>query len=445
MSVKTLYKPSAKMREVVHDAHLSKYRLLVGPVRSGKSFVANDVALREIQELPPCNVLMSGFSISSVARNVLAEWKEMIDPQDRGLFRNVRDGKDDFMVINWRGLRGKRFYVRGAGKENDYKQIQGATFGYWYGDELTRHCESFVDMAMTRLSPPWALGTWTTNTDSPFHFVNTRFIEDKTLRKVSKSGRCLLKVWQFRLTDNPSLDAGFVQSLKQLYTGVFYKRYILSMWVVAEGAIYDFFDERENTIPAPPGPANAHYVASDYGTGAPTAFLLFGVNNALTPKVWCEREWYWDSRKQQGQLTDADQSKKLEQFLGWQNIRTKKPLGDGTTPIIPRGIYIDPSAASFKLQLRRDGFLMLKDADNDVLNGIRTQARMLKLKEYAICQCCTQTIGDYDAYVWDDKAQLKGEDKPLKQNDHTKDAERYFLHSIYGKRAIDYSQLTKWD
>ncbi len=443
MTAKVIYKPSAKMREVVRDAHLSKYRLLVGPVRSGKSYTANDVSIREIQDLPPCNVLLSGYSISSVARNVLAEWKEMIDPQDRGLFRNVRDGKDDYMVINWRGLRGKRFYVRGSGKDNDYKQIQGATFGYWYGDELTRHCESFVNMAMTRLSPPWALGTWTTNTDSPFHYVNTRFVEDKSLYKVH-NGRALLRAWRFRLTDNPSLDADFVRSLKQLYTGVFYKRYILSMWVVAEGAIYDFFDEHQQVISAPPGPANAYYITSDYGTGAPTAFLLMGVNNSLKPRAWCEREWYWDSKKQQGQLTDADYSKKLMEFLGWKDIRNKRPLGGAIEPIMPRGIYVDPSAASFKLQLKRDGFLMLKDADNTVLDGIRTQARMLKLGEYAVCAGCTQTIADYDAYVWDEKAQLKGEDKPLKNQDHTKDAERYFLHSIYGKRVIDYSELTKW-
>ncbi len=87
---------------------------------------------------------------------------------------------------------------------------------------------------------------------------------------------------------------------------------------------------------------------------------------------------------------------------------------------------------------------MLKDADNSVLDGIRTQARMLKNGEYAICAGCTQTIADYDAYCWDAKAQLKGEDKPLKQNDHTKDAERYLLHSLYGKRILDYGELTKW-
>lgn len=440
---KVLYKPSAKMKQVYREAHLAKYRFLEGPVRSGKTFVANDVVLKEIQELPPCNVLLSGYSISSVGRNILAEWKEIIDPKDVGLFRNTRDAKDDYMVIDWRGLRGKRFYVRGAGKDNDYKQIQGATFGYWYADELTRHCESFVDMAMTRLSPPWSLGTWTTNADSPFHYVNTRFIEDKALYAVGSGGRSLLKRWRFSLKDNPSLTPEYVESLGRLYTGVFHKRYVLSMWVVAEGSIYDFFDDKVHVIKKPPGPANAYYVCCDYGTGAPTAIILFGVNSALRPKVWAEREWYWDSKKQGGQLTDADYSRKMMNFLGWSSMRPRSPLRDGTNPVLPRKIFVDPSAASFKLQLQRDGFTGVKDADNDVLNGIRTQARMLKLREYAVCECCKQTAADYEGYVWDSKAQLKGEDKPLKQNDHTKDTERYLLQTLFGKRVLDLNILAQ--
>lgn len=438
---KVIYHPSQKMRRVYREACLAKYRFLEGPVRSGKTFVANDLALCEIQKLPPCNVLVSGYSISSVARNVLAEWKEEIDPKDKGLFRNVRDGKDDYMVIDWRGLRGKRFYIRGAGKDNDFKQIQGATFGYWYADELTRHCENFVDMSMTRLSPPWALATWTTNADSPFHFVNVRFIEDEKLYKADANGRSLLRRWRFSLHDNPSLTPEYVDSLSRLYTGVFHKRYIQSLWVVAEGSVYEFFDDKIHIISKPPGPANAYYLSCDYGTGAPTAMILFGVNTNLRPKIWAEREMYWDSKQTGQQLTDTEYSKKMMNFLGWQSMRPRVPLAAGIEPILPRRIFIDPSAASFKVQLQRDGFTMVRDADNDVLDGLRTQARMLKVGDYAVCQACKQTALDYEGYVWDMKAQLKGEDKPLKQNDHTKDAERYMLHSMFGKRTLDYNLM----
>jgi PBSX family phage terminase large subunit len=418
------------MRRVHREAGGAKYRILEGAVRSAKSYTANDVAIAEIQKLPPCKVLMSGYSISSVARNVLAEWKEEIDPYGKNLFRNERDGKDDYMVIDWRGLRGKKFYVRGAGKDHDHKQIQGATFGYWYADEVTRHCENFVDMAMTRLSPPWAKSIWTTNPDSPFHFVKKRFLDKKDLFAVDADEMALFRQWTFYLEDNPSLAPEYIDNLKRIYTGVFYKRYILSMWVVAEGSIYDFFDENIHIIDRPPR-AKFYVIGCDYGTGAPTAAILFGVNPETRPRIWAEREWYWDSKEHERQMTDEEYSREIrawiDKYKGGKKVRR---------------FYLDPSSASFRVQLRRDK-LNARYADNAVLDGIRTQARMLKNGEYAICRACKQTALDYNGYVWDEKAQLKGEDKPVKKNDHTKDAERYVLHSMFGTSTLDYNALLK--
>lgn len=409
------------MRDVFNTAKYAKFRLLEGAVRSGKSYVSNDVAISEISKLPPCNILISGYSISSVARNVLAEWKEMIDPNRKKLFFIVKDGKDEYLKINWRGLKNKKFYIRGAGKDSDFKQIQGATFGYWLADEVVRHTESFVDMAMTRLSLPYAKAIWTMNPDSPFHFVKERFIDDESLYFTDNNGYSLYKKWTFYLKDNPSLTKEYVDSLKKLYSGVFYKRYIQSLWVIAEGAIYDFFDTDTHVITKCPK-AREYIVGIDYGTGNPTCFGLFGFNPATRPKIWLEREYYYDSKREARQKTDGEFSNDLKLWLGGCQ---------------PSQIIVDPSAASFKLQLQRDGFYQLIDADNSVLDGIRTQSRMLKSGDYAIHEDCEQTIMDYNAYVWDEKAQLRGEDKPIKQHDHTKDRERYVLQTIFGADTLD--------
>ncbi len=426
---KIIYRPSPKSVDVRQNAHLAKFRLLDGAVRSGKSFVGNDVAIREIMDLPPCDVLVSGYSISSVARNIIAEWKGMIDPKNRGLFHHVKEEKDDFIRINWRGLKDKKFYVRGAGKEHDFKQIQGATFGYWLSDEMTRHTESFVDMAMTRLSPPWAKALFTTNSDSPYHFVKTRFIDDPALYAVDGAGFSLWRRWTFFLRDNPSLTPEYIESLKRMYHGVFYKRYIESMWVAAEGVIYDFWDEDDFVVSRTPE-VDYWVVGIDYGTGNPTAMILFGVRHSegKGPRIWAEKEYWYDSTKTERQKTDAEYSEDLRTFLGG---------------IKPRKIIVDPSAASFKEQLRRDRFVGITDADNSVLDGIRTQARMLKNREYLIKARCRNTIKEYLGYVWDKKVQeKKGADKPLKQHDHTKDAERYVLQTLFGNRRVDYHSFT---
>lgn len=429
---RTIYKPSKKMLAAYHGAKHAKFRLLVGAVRSSKTYTANDIGLRDLQPLPACNVLISGHSISTAGRNILGEWKTAIDPHNKGLFQHHHDNKDDFMTINWRGLRNKRFYVRGAAKENDYESIQGATFGYWYGDELTRHAESFVDMAMTRLSPPWSKGLFTTNPDNPYHYVKKRFLDDEALYDKDSDGNSLWAAWSFVLRDNPSLTAEYMEMLERMYSGVFYDRYVRGLWTMAEGLIYDFFTNESCTLATPPK-AESYSVTIDYGTTNPTAFILMGESDRTGSalRCWAEREYYYDSAEHGNrQKTDEQYSADLRRFLG---------------DVMPSAIYVDPSAASFIAQLINDGFTNVIKADHVVKDGIRTQARMLQSGAYKVCRCCVNTIKEYLSYLWDKRAQLRGEDAPLKQRDHTKDAERYYLHTKYTYEGnINYAHLTQW-
>lgn len=427
---KKIFIPSPKMRNAYSAILNSRFTFIEGSVRSGKSYTADAASIRKIQTLPPCNVLLSGYSISSIARNVIAQWQVLLEPYNRGIFKTCRDNKEDYLTIDYPGLADKKFYIRGAGKDHDYKQIQGATFGYWYADELTRHHESFVNIAFSRLSQSFSSGVATMNPDSPFHFVKKNFLDKQELFAAKDAdGKPRFSKFTFFLDDNPSLTKDYIDNLKSIYTGVFYKRYILSLWVLAEGAVYDFFDQalhvkQWHEFPKP----QRRVVGIDYGTGNPTCFLLFGVNMSANPKIWAEREFYYDSRRHNRQKTDDEYSADLKKFL------------DGTE--IDQ-IIVDPSAASFKAQLIKDGFMNITDANNEVLDGIRTQARMLKSGEYAISAVCKQTIEDYGGYVWDEKAQLRGEDKPLKQNDHTKDAERYVLYTLFGGKTIDYETFLR--
>lgn len=427
---RVIYKPTDKAKLVWRERKKSRIRFLEGAVRSGKSYTANDIAIHEIQRLPACDILVSGYSITSVARNVIAEWKKAIDPFNKGLFRMVRDGKDEYMKIDWRGLRNKKFYIRGAGKENDWMQIQGATFGYWLADELTRHCESFIDMALSRLSMDDAQAIWTTNPDHPLHFVKKRFIDDLELYKQNDDGTAEIARYTFYLTDNPSLSKPYIRSLQKLYRGVFADRFLRSKWVMAEGAIYDFFDTKANTVVYFRG-ALQRYICLDYGTRNPTCFLEFGRNDLHAkgePRVWSEREYYWDSIEEGRQKDDAEYAKDFVRFIGHGEY-------DCT-------IY-DPSAASLILAIKNElnrckKFMVFRPANNAVLDGIKTQQRMLASGEYKVGANCKQTIMDYGAYIWDKKKSERGEDAPVKDNDHTKDVERYLLHTLFGGSGIDY-------
>jgi PBSX family phage terminase large subunit len=430
MTTRVIYRPSLKARSVFKRRGDARIRFLEGAVRSSKSYTANDLAIKEIQELPPCNVLISGYSITSVARNVLAEWKRAINTNGRNFFRSVREEKDEYIVINWRGLKGKKFYIRGAGKENDYMQIQGATFGYWLADELTRHCESFVDMALSRMSQDFSLATWTTNPDNPLHYVKRRFIDDQSLYvKSPLTGRAELARFTFYLKDNPSLSRARVESLTKLYHGVFKKRYIESQWVMAEGAIYDFFNTDEHVVSRVPK-LRRRFVGVDYGTHNPTSFIMFGLPfDASDPcKIYAEREYYYSSDNGGRQKDDSEQACDFCDFVGNTEVHC---------------VIYDPSALSLILAIKKEltkrgKVMMFRKAVNDVVPGIKLVQTFLKNGYYKVASSCTQAIADYGAYIWDVKAGQRGVEEPVKKHDHTKDAERYVLYTLFGNKSIDY-------
>ena len=431
---KKIYKPSKKSKEVWRSFHLAKYTILEGAVRSSKSYTANALAIKHIQSIPDCDVMISGYTISSVARNVLAEWKTLIDPNNSGIFRTVKTDKDEYLKINWRGLAGKKFYIRGGGTEADYKQIQGSTFGFWYADEVTRHAESFIDMAISRMSLDFSKAIWTLNPDSPFHFVKKRFIDDEEKYKVQEDGYRLFQRFHYNLTDNASLSRRVIDEYKTQWSGVFYDRYILGKWAIAEGLIYTVFIEEEHTYWTDDRPTlQDYYVTVDYGTQNPCVFLKMGI--AFAPRTrevtyYCDDEYYYCGRdevkKGNFQKTDSQYADDMDTFTNY------------TYPVV----YVDPSAASFIAELRGRGYAVIA-ADNSVDDGIRLQSRMISDGKYYINKRCINTITEYAQYSWDKKkAEKTGIDAPIKINDHCKDAERYFFSTYVGiKPVIKYSEM----
>ncbi|GAB7388987.1 hypothetical protein BSNK01_28250 [Bacillaceae bacterium] len=208
-----------------------------------------------------------------------------------------------------------------------------------------------------------------------------------------------------------NLSPEYVEDLKREYSGLWYKRFVLGLWVQAEGAVYDMWDEEkhvEDEIPAP-HEARLVYCGVDYGTTNPCAFLLV----SLAGDTWYVHcEYYHDSRSVGRQKTDAEYSRDLANFLA--DLKRRVP------------VIVDPSAASFIEQLHRDGFIVW-EADNSVLDGIRSVSTLLSEGRLKVHQSCRNLIREFSAYVWDEKAQKRGEDKPLKENDHALDALRYVI------------------
>jgi len=375
----------------------SRWNISSGAVRSGKTVSGFLLLPNRMKTLPRGNCLLIGKTERTLKRNVLNPLREIYGR------KRVSDPFGDGEIK----LFGRHCYIVGANDERAVTKIQGMGLVYAYGDEITTWPESFFNMLKSRLSEPGAMFDGSCNPEGPFHWLKVGFLD-----KAEDYG---IRHFEFKLDDNPFLSREFVEALKREYTGVWYDRYVEGKWVLADGIIYDMFDKQLHVINRVPERIRAYYVAADYGTTNPTAFGLYGIGESRT--VYKVKEYYWDPANEGKQKTDSEFSVAMDGFLG---------------TLVPRAIIVDPSAESFQLQLKRDGFRNVINANNSVLDGIRTQSRMLSTGRYKILSCCKQTIADYGAYVWDSKAQERGDDKPIKKFDHTKDEERYLLHTLFG-------------
>lgn len=381
-----------------------------GAVRSGKTHASLLRWIRYILNAPQGNLLMLGKTYGTLVRNIINPMQEFI-------------GKDMrfYSSMNKAEVWGRTIYCYGAGQKDAAGIIQGMTAAGCYGDELSLWPIEVFKMMLSRLSVEGAKFFGTTNPDAPKHPLKVEFID--------KVGYLDVKTFHFALEDNIFLPKTYIEELKKEYVGLWYQRYILGLWAVAMGAIYDFYTDREPYVIKTPPPAEYYVVGIDYGTMNPAAFILFGVNKKTKPKIWAEKEYVYSGRDKQAQKTDSEYSSDLRGFLG--NIK-------------PRRIYPDPSARSFIVQLKKDKFLnVVEDVDNSVADGIRFQSSMLKNGDYAICSNCVKTREEYSMYIWDEKAQARGKDEPVKENDHTKDAERYTLYNEFGKKRYDMFELAR--
>ena len=328
--------------------------------------------------------------------------------------RNLMPILEDILGRHVRYFSGKRevyfkdklVHVIGCADERAEQKIRGTTFAGAYVDEATLIPESAFKMLQSRLRIPHAKLFCTTNPDSPYHWFRKDYLVDNPD----------VKSWQFLMDDNPFITTDYKDYLKRQYKGLWFKRYILGQWVQAEGAVYEFFDEKIHVVDDTYRPATSYIVGVDYGTINPCAFVLVGYNPNRSPNLWVENEFYYNSRLKQRQKTDGELADDLQQFISGKRIDA---------------IYIDPSAASFKVELSRRGVDNVFDANNDVINGIRFVGMRLNETSFKICRKCTNLIQEFQSYVWDTKAAEHGVEKPKKENDHALDATRYALYTHF--------------
>ena len=375
-----------------------------GAIRSGKTVsMALSFVMWAMNSFAEENFAMCGKTIGSFRRNVLVVLKLML--VSRG-YRSKYHRADNLLEVS-RGDNTNYFYIFGGKDERSQDLIQGITLAGVFFDEVALMPESFVNQATGRCSVDGSKYWFNCNPEGPYHWFKVNWI-DKAIEKD-------LLYLHFTMDDNLSLSEKIKARYRSMYSGVFYKRYILGLWCVAEGVIYDMFDAAKHVVAKVGTPATERYfVSCDYGTQNATVFLLWRKEDE---KWICCREYYYSGRNESRQKTDKEFADDLTVWL---------------SGIKPEKIIVDPSAASYIAELRQRGFA-IKKAKNDVLDGIRVVATLLNREQIVITDICEETIKEFTSYVWDEKAADRGEDKPVKANDHCMDALRYFCYTMLRK------------
>ena len=380
-----------------------------GAVRSGKtlamglSFFLWAMTCFDGQRFGVC-----GKTISSLRRNVLSE----LFPRIKALGGTWKEKRSENLVtVTFKGHR-NQFYIFGGRDESSASLIQGITFAGVLMDEVALMPRSFVDQACARCSVTGSRLWFNCNPAGPGHWFYKTWIQEAEQRN------CLRL--HFTMEDNPSLTEQIRQRYQRLYTGVFYRRFILGQWAQAEGRVYDFFGP-DMVKPVPLGAYEKWYVSCDYGTVNPTSMGLWGLLDGVWYRV---QEFYFNSRETMRQMTDEEYAAALANLVGHRKLSA---------------VIVDPSAASFIETLRRKGYRVIK-ADNDVLSGIRLTSDCLKDGRIVICEGCNDCLREMDEYVWDLSNGAK--DRVKKENDHAMDDMRYFVSTVLKTTELGFAVCT---
>lgn len=362
-----------------------------GATRSGKTYLdfkwIIPIRIRERIGKDGLAVIL-GVTKSTIERNVLEPMRNLYGD---GLVGTISSDNTAWIF-------GEKCYCLGAEKVSQVSKIRGASIKYCYGDEVADWSEEVFALLKSRLDKEYSCFDGTYNPQYPNHWLKKFLESDADIFSQT-----------YTIDDNPFLPPAFVENLKKEYAGtVFYDRYILGRWTLAEGLVYPMFSKEAN-VTSETGGAGKYYISCDYGTQNPTVFCLWRMDKG---RAVMEKEYYHSGRATNRQKTDEEYYQDLERFADGYNVER---------------IVIDPSAASFSECIRRHGKFAVWKANNDVLDGIRLTAACIKSGRIEFHESCTHAFDEFGLYSWDKDA---AEDKVIKENDHVLDAVRYFVMTV---------------
>jgi PBSX family phage terminase large subunit len=385
---------SQKQKDFYKNSN-ARYNVAHGAVRSGKTFIMNLRWLRYIKEAPPGPLLMSGRTKDSLKENVLKPIFEIIGPANY----QYKEQTGELIIF------GRHIKCVGADKADAETKIRGQTYAGWYGDEITIQHKAFVLQAIARCSVPDSLIFWTTNPDHPKHYIKTDFLDNQPLMDMGD-----LKMWHFLMDDNATLSPKYVASMKSTYSGVFYKRNIEGLWVVADGLVYQDYQPRHRVSAATiqqmiaSNQFKTFIAGTDWGYTHPMVGLIIGITH--DNRYYLIHEFYKTQER-------------TESLVDWYKAKAL------TLPLPIEAIFCD-SAEPDRIITMRAGNLPATNANKSIREGINAVMTLFKNDRLFISDACVNTDKELQMYSYPD-GDSNTNDLPMDKDNHALDAGRYAL------------------
>lgn len=368
-----------------------------GAVRSGKTVsLSVGFFLWSMSRFNGEKFALCGKTIGALQRNIVTNLPKWLG----GVF-HFRFSKSENKLTVTGGGKQNVYYLFGAADDSAAALIQGITLAGVLLDEAAILSRGFLEQACARCSVQGAKLWFSCNPQGPEHWFYRQWVQK------AKDKRLLHL--HFTMEDNPGLDAAVKERYSRLYSGVFYRRFVLGQWCRAEGLVYEFDKARHVVADMPE--RGVYYLSIDYGTMNPFSAGLWCVNGGVAVRM---AEFYYSGREAGRMLTDSEYADRVQALAAGKEIQR---------------VVVDPSAASLIAELRSRGFRVRK-AKNAVLPGIRLVARFLQEGKLLIGENCADCIREFGLYRWQE-----GADIPVKEDDHAMDEVRYFCATILSREG----------
>ena len=397
---------SRKQRQVLTWWRQNRWQAIIcdGAVRSGKTFC---MGLSFFLWAQSCfdgrQFALCGKTVGALRRNLLTE----LVPCLRRIGMIVRENRSaNSLTVEFGGQR-NQFLLFGGKDESSAALIQGSTLAGLLLDEAALMPRSFVEQAVARCSVPGQQAVVQLQPGGAGALV----LQGVDSRRRRAGGRCGCTLpWRII----PACRRRSGSGMSGCIQGVFYRRFVLGEWAAAQGLVYDFFDPARDAAPVPEGPSSRWRVSVRLRDGESAVHGAVGVNGTAFGTGW--RRSITIPAGRDGRKPTRSTRMLLERLAAGREIQR---------------VIVDPSAASFIETLRQRGW-RVKKANNDVADGIRVTADLLRQRRIVLCDTCRDCLREMALYCWDEKA---GKDAAEKEHDHAMDEMRYFAMDLVGERS----------